>query len=194
MTAGVSQIVAGACAEVVRPAFFAVLIMVVSFLPDFALQGIDGRMYQPLAWTKTLTLLSVAFLAAVVVLYIACGLWAMNLVNSGCHRPNPYLPADAVARQIVETAFSTWKAGRKRGTTVASEEHMTLFDSRWQAGKKLESFEIDEEITGQPQPQFIVRLKLVGQPEETTTYMVVGVDPTFVIRQADYGKFIGQEK
>ncbi len=50
-----------------RPAFFAVLIMVVSFLPVFALQGIDGRMYQPLAWTKTLTLLSVAFLTAVVV-------------------------------------------------------------------------------------------------------------------------------
>ena len=67
VTGDISKIVAGACAEVVRPAFFAVLIMVVSFLPVFALQGIDGRMYQPLAWTKTLTLLSVAFLMAVVV-------------------------------------------------------------------------------------------------------------------------------
>ncbi len=66
VTGDVSKIVAGASADVVRPAFFAVLIMVVSFLPVFALQGIDGRMYQPLAWTKTLTLLSVAFLTVVV--------------------------------------------------------------------------------------------------------------------------------
>ncbi len=67
VTGDVSKIVARACAEVVRPAFFAVLIMIVSFLPVFALQGIDGRMYQPLAWTKTLTLLSVAFLTMLVV-------------------------------------------------------------------------------------------------------------------------------
>ncbi len=67
ITGDVSKIVASACTEVVRPAFFAVLIMIVSFLPVFALQGIDGRMYQPLAWTKTLTLLSVAFLTVLVV-------------------------------------------------------------------------------------------------------------------------------
>ena len=67
VTGDVSKIVASASAEVVRPAFFAVLIMIVSFLPVFALQGIDGRMYQPLAWTKTLTLLSVAFLTVLVV-------------------------------------------------------------------------------------------------------------------------------
>lgn len=63
----VSDLVADACASVGRPAFLAVLLMVISFLPVFALQGIDGRMYRPLAWTKTLALLSAALLTITLV-------------------------------------------------------------------------------------------------------------------------------
>eukprot|EP00456_Euglypha_rotunda_P088303 TRINITY_DN903_c0_g2_i3.p1 TRINITY_DN903_c0_g2~~TRINITY_DN903_c0_g2_i3.p1 ORF type:complete len:1428 (-),score=326.31 TRINITY_DN903_c0_g2_i3:23552-27835(-) len=63
----VSEIVADACATVGKPVFLAMLMMVVSFLPVFALQGIDGRMYRPLAWTKTLALLSAAFLTVTLV-------------------------------------------------------------------------------------------------------------------------------
>lgn len=63
----VDEIVADACATVGKPAFLAVLMMIISFLPVFALQGIDGRMYQPLAWTKTLVLLSAAGLTLALV-------------------------------------------------------------------------------------------------------------------------------
>ncbi len=63
----VSDIIADACATVGKPVFLAMLMMVVSFLPVFALQGIDGRMYRPLAWTKTLALLSAAFLTVTLV-------------------------------------------------------------------------------------------------------------------------------
>lgn len=63
----VSEIVAKACSTVGVPAFCAVLIMIVSFLPVFALEGIDGRMYRPLAWTKTLALLSAAILTVTLV-------------------------------------------------------------------------------------------------------------------------------
>ncbi|MGE5193781.1 MAG: efflux RND transporter permease subunit, partial [Deltaproteobacteria bacterium] len=44
-----------------------VMIMLVSFLPVFALSGIDGKMYRPLAFTKTFALLSVAILAVTLV-------------------------------------------------------------------------------------------------------------------------------
>lgn len=67
VTGDVRDLVADACATVAVPAFFAVLIMIVSFLPVFALEGIDGRMYRPLAWTKTLALLSVAVLTVTLV-------------------------------------------------------------------------------------------------------------------------------
>jgi Cu(I)/Ag(I) efflux system membrane protein CusA/SilA len=63
----VSEIVANACASVGLPAFFAILIMIVSFLPVFALQGIDGRMFHALAWTKTLALVSNAVLTVTLV-------------------------------------------------------------------------------------------------------------------------------
>src|SRR5262249_17553116 len=56
------------------PAGLATLIMVVSFLPVFFLRGIDGRMYQPLAWTKTLALLSSA-LVTVTVVPALCATW-----------------------------------------------------------------------------------------------------------------------
>jgi Cu(I)/Ag(I) efflux system membrane protein CusA/SilA len=56
-----------ACQMVGRPIFFSVMIMLISFLPVFALSGIDGRMYRPLAFTKSFALLSVAILAVTLV-------------------------------------------------------------------------------------------------------------------------------
>ncbi|MGH7822846.1 MAG: efflux RND transporter permease subunit, partial [Candidatus Binatia bacterium] len=45
------HVVARACREVARPITFAVLIIVVVFLPLFALQGVEGKTFRPLAQT-----------------------------------------------------------------------------------------------------------------------------------------------
>ncbi|MBC8114933.1 MAG: efflux RND transporter permease subunit, partial [Candidatus Saccharimonas sp.] len=63
----VRDTVADACRTVGRPVFCSILVMLVSFAPVFALGGIDGRMYQPLAWTKSLALASAAILAITLV-------------------------------------------------------------------------------------------------------------------------------
>jgi len=63
----IRSIVLPACRTVGRPIFFSVMIMLISFLPVFALSGIDGKMYRPLAFTKTFALLSVAILAVTLV-------------------------------------------------------------------------------------------------------------------------------
>lgn len=60
-------VVLPACRAVGRPMFFAVVIVLVSFLPVFALGGIEGRMFRPLAYTKTFALLAVAVLTVTVV-------------------------------------------------------------------------------------------------------------------------------
>jgi Cu(I)/Ag(I) efflux system membrane protein CusA/SilA len=67
VTGNVDDLVIRSCQSVGRPVFYATLIMLVSFLPVFALGGIDGRMYSPLAWTKSLSLLSAAILAITLV-------------------------------------------------------------------------------------------------------------------------------
>ncbi|MSR59219.1 MAG: efflux RND transporter permease subunit [Planctomycetaceae bacterium] len=63
----IRAIVLPACQTVGRPIFFSVLIMLISFLPVFALGGIDGKMYRPLAFTKSFALASVAVLAVTLV-------------------------------------------------------------------------------------------------------------------------------
>jgi len=55
-------------AKQVGPAiFFSVLIMVVSFLPVFLLEGQEGKLFRPLAFTKTFVLLGSAFIAITLV-------------------------------------------------------------------------------------------------------------------------------
>ena len=59
--------VLAACREVGRPIFFSVLIMLLSFLPVFALSGIEGKMFHPLAFTKSFAMLGVGMLAITLV-------------------------------------------------------------------------------------------------------------------------------
>jgi Cu(I)/Ag(I) efflux system membrane protein CusA/SilA len=56
-------IVLAAIKEVAGPTFFALLVISVSFLPVLTLQGQEGRMFRPLAYTKTLAMIAAAFLA-----------------------------------------------------------------------------------------------------------------------------------
>jgi copper/silver efflux system protein len=49
--------------EVGRPIFFALLVITVSFLPIFTLQGTEGRLFKPLAFTKTWSMAFAALLA-----------------------------------------------------------------------------------------------------------------------------------
>jgi Cu(I)/Ag(I) efflux system membrane protein CusA/SilA len=59
----VRELVRQACCSVGRPMFFSVVIMLLSFLPVFALSGMDGKIFHPLAYTKTFALVAVAALS-----------------------------------------------------------------------------------------------------------------------------------
>jgi Cu(I)/Ag(I) efflux system membrane protein CusA/SilA len=61
------RIVANATVEVGPPLFFALLIITVSFLPIFTLTGQSGRMFAPLAFTKTWSMAAAAILAITVI-------------------------------------------------------------------------------------------------------------------------------
>src|SRR5262249_14359186 len=61
------DVIIPACRTVGRPIFFSVLITILSFLPVFALSGREGKMFHPLAYTKTFALIGVAVLAVTLV-------------------------------------------------------------------------------------------------------------------------------
>ena len=57
------EIVAVAAHEVQRPVFFARIIIIVSYLPIFTLQRVEGRLFSPMAWTVAFALLGALIFA-----------------------------------------------------------------------------------------------------------------------------------
>src|SRR5262245_7020345 len=67
VTGDTREIVIGACRTVGRPIFFSVIIMLVSFIPVFMLSGREGKLFHPLAFTKSFALLGVALISITLV-------------------------------------------------------------------------------------------------------------------------------
>jgi len=61
------DIIIKAAKQVGRPIFFALILVVVSFLPIFALTGQEGRLFTPLAFTKTFAMMVGAILSITLV-------------------------------------------------------------------------------------------------------------------------------
>ncbi len=61
------QVVADSAAEVGPALFFSLLIITVSFIPVFTLEAQEGRMFSPLAYTKTYAMAAAAVLAVTLV-------------------------------------------------------------------------------------------------------------------------------
>ncbi len=57
------DVVISAVKEVGGPSFFALLVISVSFIPVFTLEGQEGRLFKPLAYTKNFSMAIAAFLA-----------------------------------------------------------------------------------------------------------------------------------
>ncbi|HEV8432990.1 MAG TPA: efflux RND transporter permease subunit, partial [Thermoanaerobaculia bacterium] len=57
------EVVIGAIQEVGRPSFYSLLVIALSFLPVFALEAQEGRLFKPLAYTKTFAMAIAAVLA-----------------------------------------------------------------------------------------------------------------------------------
>jgi Cu(I)/Ag(I) efflux system membrane protein CusA/SilA len=56
------DVIISAAQNVGRPLFFSLLVITVSFVPVFSLNGQEGRLFQPLAYTKTFSMFFAAFL------------------------------------------------------------------------------------------------------------------------------------
>lgn len=61
-TGDYASVIVGAVKEVAGPSFFALLVIAVSFLPVLTLEAQEGRLFKPLAYTKTLAMIVAAIL------------------------------------------------------------------------------------------------------------------------------------
>jgi Cu(I)/Ag(I) efflux system membrane protein CusA/SilA len=62
-----AEAIIAAAVEVGPALFFSLLVITVSFLPIFALEAQEGRMFKPLAWTKSLSMAAAALLSVTLV-------------------------------------------------------------------------------------------------------------------------------
>jgi Cu(I)/Ag(I) efflux system membrane protein CusA/SilA len=67
VTGDTRALVIPACRTVGRPIFFSVMIMLISFIPVFALSGREGKLFHPLAFTKSFALVGVSIISVTVV-------------------------------------------------------------------------------------------------------------------------------
>ena len=67
VTGDTSELVIEPCRTVGRPIFFSVLIMLLSFVPVFMLSGREGKLFHPLAFTKSFAMIGVALISITVV-------------------------------------------------------------------------------------------------------------------------------
>jgi len=86
-----TEIIIDSCKELARPVFASLLIIAVSFLPVFALEAQEGRLFSPLAYTKTFAMTAAA------VLSVTIGPALMVLFIRGRIRPERANPINRAA-------------------------------------------------------------------------------------------------
>ena len=87
------KVIAASAVEVGPALFFSLLITALSFLPVFVLQAQEGRMFAPLAWTKTWALASAAALSITLV-PVLMGYWIRGrFADESEHRFTRWLTA-----------------------------------------------------------------------------------------------------
>jgi Cu(I)/Ag(I) efflux system membrane protein CusA/SilA len=67
VTGDTRELVIPACRTVGRPIFFSVMIMLISFIPVFMLSGREGKLFHPLAFTKSFALIGTAIISVTLV-------------------------------------------------------------------------------------------------------------------------------
>src|SRR3989475_9324316 len=106
-----TQVLIDSAKEVGKPLFFSLLIITVSFLPIFTLEAQEGRLFQPLAFTKTFAMFFAAFLS------ITLAPVLMVLLIRGRIRPETRNPVN----RLLITLYAPVVRGvlRFRKTTIA---------------------------------------------------------------------------
>jgi Cu(I)/Ag(I) efflux system membrane protein CusA/SilA len=104
------SVIRAALDEVSGPAFFALLVTAAGFLPILLLDGQEGRLFQPLAWAKTLTILVAAILA--VTLDPALRLWLAEWLPNSAKPESRHALSAALVRTY--TPVVEWALGHKQ--------------------------------------------------------------------------------
>lgn len=192
------NIIANASREVIRPASFGVFIIMIVYLPIFALSGVEAKMFQPMAFTVMMAL-AAALLLAMTFVPAAVALFLGGRV---AHKENWLMRvARAVYRPLLETSLS-WRlpvvtaalvlvilcsllAGRMGAQFVPKldEGDIAMHALRVTGTSLQQSIAMQEEVekTVQAFPEVKRVFSKIGTPDVATDPMPPNVADTFII-------------
>jgi Cu(I)/Ag(I) efflux system membrane protein CusA/SilA len=75
------EVLINAIKEVARPSFFSLIVIAVAFIPIFSLEGVEGRLFKPLAFTKNFAMIFAAIISITLVPAIMTLLIRVNKYN-----------------------------------------------------------------------------------------------------------------
>jgi len=105
------RLIEQACKQVSRGVFFSTIIIITSFLPVFLLTGQEGKLFHPLAYTKTFIMIVDALLV------ISLAPVLISFFMKGRFRPETHNPVNRILEKIYEPVIRTCIKWRK--TTLA---------------------------------------------------------------------------
>jgi copper/silver efflux system protein len=108
------RVIVDACKEVGRPLFFSLILLAVSFLPIFTLTGQAGRLFLPLAYTKTFAMFAAAILTITLVPPL------MVLLLRGRFRKETENPVNRLLSRVYQPVVRTVVRGRVVVVTLAA--------------------------------------------------------------------------
>jgi hypothetical protein len=118
--------------------------------------------------------------------------WCVGCERAGSDGQERFVPAVSTARSALDSALTSWQAGRKPGAVAGTSPIVQVVDSKWSAGQKIVGYEVVGEEPGAGPRWFSVRLKKTDPAaEETVRYAVLGQDPLWVYREEDYKRLSG---
>src|SRR3954468_7051018 len=103
-------IIERSCKQVSRGVFFSTVIIITSFLPVFLLTGQEGKLFHPLAYTKTFIMIVDALLVVTLAPVL------ISFFMRGRFRPESSNPVNRFLERIYEPAIRTCIKWRK--TTI----------------------------------------------------------------------------
>jgi Cu(I)/Ag(I) efflux system membrane protein CusA/SilA len=127
------EVVVAAIKQVAGPSFFALLVIAVSFLPVLTLEAEEGRLFKPLAYTKTLAMVVAAVLAVTLDPALRLAVtrlrafaftprWLCRLANAVCVgtiHPEERHPVSRLLIRLYEPA-ARWALRRNRLVIIAA--------------------------------------------------------------------------
>lgn len=119
--------------------------------------------------------------------YLAVAVFGLLFTGCGSQRNEDFIPSEEQARTTLEIALKAWAEGDANHLVAGAKPAIMVSDGHRTPGRTLKKYEILGSVPGEAPRCIAVRMTLENPSAEIRErYVVVGIDPIWIIRYEDY--------